>query len=169
MIRLFGVKTEQNESKETARRLLAFAAFRTWGWAELPPMERGEKGKPFFPDHPARRFNLSHTGGVALCALSDEGEVGVDVDLVRPRRETLPAYVMSESELAAFDGSWAEFYRIWTLKEAYVKYLGGAIYSPRAVPAPPPVPHRTDAGEGGQAALCGTGELPEEIEWIEIP
>ena len=132
-------------------------------------MERGEKGKPFFPDHQDRRFNLSHTGGVVLCALSDEGEVGVDAELVRPRRETLPAYVMSEAELAAFDGSWAEFYRIWTLKEAYAKYLGGAIYPPRAVPAPPPVPHRSYAGEGWQAALCGTGELPEEIEWIEIP
>ena len=48
MIRLFGIKTERNESKETASRLDSFAALRTWGCTELPHIERGEKGKPFF-------------------------------------------------------------------------------------------------------------------------
>ena len=100
MIRIFGVKTEQNQSKETARRLLAFAALETWGWEELPTIDRGKQGKPFFPDCPDRHFNLSHTDGFALCVLSDEGEVGVDIERVRGRKETLPRYVMSEEEFA---------------------------------------------------------------------
>lgn len=168
MIRLFGIKTERNESRETARRLLAFAALKVWGWAELPATQRGEKGKPFFPTHPDRHFNLSHTDGFALCALSDEGPVGVDIETVRPRKESLPAYVMSGEELAAFDGSWEDFFRIWALKEAYVKYRGGSIVNPRTVPALPPVPHRCYAGDGWRAALCADGELPEEIEWIVL-
>ena len=168
MIWLFGAKTEQNLSKETAYRLLAFAALRIWGWQELPPIERGEKGKPFFPGHPDRHFNLSHTGGLALCALSDEGAVGVDIELVKERRDALPAHIMSREELADFDGTWEDFYRVWTLKEAYAKFLGFSIIHPRAIPVPPPVSYLCCAGEGWRAALCGGGELPEKIEWVEL-
>lgn len=168
MIWLFGAKTEPNQSKETAHRLLAFAASRVWGWQELPPIEKGKRGKPCFPDHPNRHFNLSHTAGFALCALSDAGAVGVDIELVKERRYALHTYVMSREELADFDGTWEEFYRIWTLKEAYVKFLGLSIGNPRAVPVPPPMPHQCYSGEGWRAALCGGGKLPEEIEWIEL-
>lgn len=168
MIRLFGAKTEEKQSKETAYRLLAFAALKCWGWRELPKTARGERGKPFFPRYPDRHFSLSHTGGFALCALSDEGAVGADIETVRPRKEALPAYVMTEEELERWDGSWEDFFRIWTMKEAYEKYLGGTIFPPRAVPAPPPVPHRVYEGDGWCAALCGEGTLPEEIEWITL-
>lgn len=167
MIRLFGTKITQNQGKETARRLLAFAAFQAWDWAELPELARGEKGKPFFPAHPERQFNLSHTDGFALCVLSDEGEVGVDIERVTERKENLPRYVMSEEELAGWDGTWEDFFRIWTIKEAYVKYRGGSIFPPKEVPAQPPVPHCSYAGDGWRAALCGEGELPREIEWID--
>ena len=168
MIRLFGTKIKETQGKETAHRLLAFAAFQTWGWTELPPMERGERGKPFFPGHTDRHFNLSHTAGFALCVLSDEGEVGVDIERVKERKEHLPRYVMTEEELACWDGTWEDFFRVWTLKEAYAKYRGGSIIPPRAVPTHPPVPHRSYEGENWRAALCGEGELPEEIEWIEL-
>ena len=168
MIRIFGTKIEKIQGKETARRLLAFAAFHTWGWTELPLVERGEKGKPFFPGHPDRYFSLSHTDGFALCALSDEGEVGVDIERVKERRENLPRYVMSEEEFERWDGTWGDFFRVWTLKEAYAKYRGGSIFPPKAVPAHPPVPHRSYEGEGWRAALCGEGELPEEMEWIDL-
>lgn len=168
MIRLFGTKTTKDQRRETARRLLAFAVFQAWGMETLPSMERGTQGKPFFPDHPNFHFNLSHSGEWVLCALSDEGEVGVDIEQIRPRREHLPRYIMSDAEFAAFDGSWEDFFRIWTLKEAYVKYQGTSIFPPSAVPAPPPVPHISYAGEGWYAALCGDGSLPEHIEWISL-
>lgn len=165
MIWLLGTRTEHQRSKETAGRLLAFAVFRAWGWTELPPMARDGKGKPFFPDFPHRCFNLSHAGPLALCALSDLGPVGVDVEPVRPHRPDLPRYVMSDRELAAFDGSWADFARIWTLKEAYAKYLGRSVWPPRSVPVPPPVPFRCYAGPDWRAALCADGPLPQAVEW----
>ena len=169
MIRLFGTTTTKDKRRGTARRLLAFAVFQAWGFEELPTMETGAKGKPFFPDFPHNHFNFSHSGEWVLCALSDEGEVGVDIETIRPRKDSLPRYVLSEEEFAAFDGSWEDFFRLWTLKEAYVKYQGASIFPPSSVPVPPPVPHRSYSGEGWRAALCAVGTLPEEIEWVTLP
>ena len=169
-ILLYGAAfSRETEGRAAARALLDFALRDAWGWAETPPVARGEHGKPYFPDYPARHFNLSHTAGLCLCALSEAGEVGTDIERVRPRGEGLPRYVMSGEEYASFDGTWEDFYRVWTLKEAFVKFRGRSIFPPRAVPAPPPVPYRCYAGEGWRAALCGEGgELPEEIRWVEL-
>ena len=168
MTALFGTACNKETRRETARRLLARAAFLTWGWTDLPPIARTERGKPYFPDFPAHHFNLSHTDGLCLCALSDAGEVGVDAETVRPHRPDFPRYVLNDEEFAAFDGTWEDFARLWSLKEAHAKYEGGSIYPPRAVPAHPSVPHRSYAGEGWRAAWCGIAP-PEDILWVELP
>ena len=133
------------------------------GIPSLPPMERTTRGKPYFPSLPHLHFNLSHTAGFSLCALSD-APVGVDIEAVRPRREGLWRYCLTEAEYAAFtaaNGGWEEFYRIWTLKEAWSKYTGQGLGHPRKWPVPPPVPHRSYTGEGFFAAVCGQ-EAPGE-------
>lgn len=166
---LYGASFSPETDGRAARSLLSFALRDAWGWNETPPMARGDLGKPWFPDFPDRQFSLSHTAGLCLCALSGAGEVGVDIETVRPRRNSLPRYVLSGGELTAFDGTWEDFYRIWTLKEAFVKLRGGSIYPPRNVPAPPPVPYRCYAGAGWRAALCAeAGELPEGIRWVAL-
>lgn len=167
---LFGAAfPPEADCRAAARRLLALSVQEAWGWEQLPVPARGERGKPFFPNFPQYHFNLSHTAGLCLCALSEAGPVGVDIERVRPRRADLPRYVMSEEEFSVFDGSWEEFYRIWTLKEAYCKLLGRSIFPPRAAPAPPPVPYRCFSGEGWRAAVCGEETLPGRIAWVDIP
>lgn len=164
-MRLYGAGAE--DSRRAAHILLAFAVQDMWGWTQLPTLARGERGKPFFSEFPNRHFSLSHTGGLCLCALSEAGPVGADIERVRPRRAELPQYVMSEAELSVFDGSWEEFYKIWTLKEAFCKFLGTSVFPPRAVPVPPPVPCRCFSGDGWRAALCGEGALPDHILWVD--
>lgn len=169
-IYLYGASfSREMDGHTVAGTLLSHALRDAWGWYETPPLAREESGKPFFPGCPDRQFSLSHTAGLCLCALSDAGAVGVDIEQVRPRRASLPRYVMSSGELAVFDGTWEDFARIWTLKEAYVKLQGTSIFPPNTVPVPPPVPHRSYAGPGWRAALCaGDGDLPEEIRWTHI-
>lgn len=167
MTALFATACTKETRRETARRLLARAAFLAWGWTELPPIARTDRGKPYFPDRPTHRFSLSHTDGFCLCALSDVGEVGVDAETVRPRRSGLPAYVFDQAELALFDGTWEDFARLWTRKEARVKYGGGSLYPPRAVPELSAVPQRSYAGDGWRAAWCGIAP-PEDILWVEL-
>ena len=155
------------DGRELTRPLLAAAAREHWGWAALPPVERSPRGKPLFAGRRDRWFSLSHSGGLALCALSDR-PVGVDVELVRPRRPNLPAYALSGDELARFDGSWEDFYRLWTLKESWCKREDSPLFPPRNVPFPPPCPHQSYAGDGWRAAVCCAGAPPPAIRWLEL-
>ena len=154
------------DGRALAWPLLSYAVRDAWGWEHLPPVERSPRGKPLFTGLADHWFSLSHSGGLALCALSGS-PVGVDVELVRPRRPRLPAYALSEAELAAFDGSWENLDRLWTLKEAWCKREDAPLYPPRAVVTPPPCPHGRYAGDGWRAAVCCSDDPPEAIYWVD--
>jgi 4'-phosphopantetheinyl transferase len=81
------------------------------------------------------RFNLSHTQGMALIAVGEGREVGVDVERIRPMDdlEEVARSVMSAEEseqwtrIPESDRSRA-FYRLWTRKESYLKAIGLGLY-----------------------------------------
>ena len=54
-----------------------------YGLGVLPAMARGADGKPYFPGEPELHFNVSHSGGLALCG-AGEAPLGVDVEVLRP-------------------------------------------------------------------------------------
>lgn len=96
------------------------------GILELPEIAKREDGKPFFLKHPEIEFNVSHSNGCSLCALSNV-PIGVDVELIKPRSEGLPKHVFNDCELEWFcsrGSRWEDFYSLWTLKEAKVKCTG---------------------------------------------
>lgn len=164
-----------------AHVLLRQAAGLVWGIEELPDIDRAPGGKPFFHSFPQFQFNLSHSGPYALCALSD-GKIGADIEVIRPRRLSLPQKVLSQAEFAWFQdrsSRWEDFYTLWTLKEARVKHTGtGLTLPPRDITVPllnPGEHARLDgltftsyAGEGWRAALCAGGPGPL-IEAISNP
>ena len=83
------------------------------------------------------RFNLSHSGGRALCALACNVEVGADLELMRSldNLDGLAATVFSAQELAALRAlptteRLVAFYRCWTRKEAFIKALGDGLSCP---------------------------------------
>ena len=127
---LFGMQGE--DGKRLSRPLLRRAAALAWGWRALPELARSGRGKPYFRHWPERWFSLSHSGGLTLCALSDDGPVGVDVEVERPRRPGLMAYALSPAEQAACRGDWGEFYRLWTLKESWCPPVPTAAIPDRA-------------------------------------
>lgn len=162
MTAIYGIEGE--DGRKLAWPLLALAVREYWGWAALPQVERSPRGKPLFSGQDGHWFSLSHSGGIALCALSG-APVGVDVELVRPRRAGLPAYALSPEELARFDGSWEDFYRLWTLKESWCKREDAPLFPPRDVSVPPLCPHKSYAGEGWRAAVCCADTPPRDILW----
>ena len=91
------------------------------------------KGRPELA-HGGPAFNLSHSHGLGLLALSQSGRVGVDVERVRPvtdllgmaRRYFTPDEV---GDIVAADasGQLDVFYQLWTRKEAFIKAHGEGV------------------------------------------
>ena len=92
-------------------------------------LKYGPHGKPQVAGSPIR-FNISHSGDLAVIALA-RVEVGVDVELPRPRRSDAIArrfYAPGEIErlFAQTDPAARAdaFFRLWTCKEAFLKVTG---------------------------------------------
>lgn len=76
-------------------------------------------------------FNLSHTGGVAFLAVTADGRVGIDAEIVRPVEdlESIAQRFFSTSEADEIlslppESRLSAFFACWTRKEAFVKALG---------------------------------------------
>ncbi len=90
----------------------------------------GQFGKPELRDH-RLQFNLSHSGNHALVAVSTQ-ELGVDLEFIGKEKVDLDGLidmVCHPSERAALNvlgeaEKSAQFYRLWTQKEAYCKMSG---------------------------------------------
>jgi len=101
----------------------------------LPEITYAEGGKPAFAAASSLWFNLSHSGDDIALLLSDEGEVGCDIEVLRARKNW-PALAESlfcpaERALIALEApeqQLAAFWRIWTRKEAIVKQHGGSVW-----------------------------------------
>lgn len=91
------------------------------------------RGKPFLVEPGACRssFSLSHTRGMVACAVTQDADVGVDVECID--RGVDPAEIASRffapaeaAHLQTLDeeARRGRFFELWTLKEALVKALG---------------------------------------------
>lgn len=96
----------------------------------------GPNGKPALAaPNPARlEFNLTHSGALALVAISRNAEVGIDVEILRPMRDAvaIARRFFTHSEAAALEAldpseQSAAFLNLWTRKEAFVKATGHGI------------------------------------------
>jgi 4'-phosphopantetheinyl transferase len=102
--------------------------------------ERTEAGKPVLTNEAsAIAFNVSHGPRWAACAVTDESDVGVDVDCEtrRNRVDDIAAQYFHAQEQAALAAIQDEemrrraFFRYWTLKEAYIKARGETLNGAR--------------------------------------
>lgn len=93
-------------------------------------IETGEYGKPFLLKEPLF-FNLSHTRNRLVIAVSNIGDIGVDIEQVIARKslaalvkkcfseeESVYWHTLSEQQKTLM------FYRFWVRKEAFVKAVG---------------------------------------------
>jgi 4'-phosphopantetheinyl transferase len=145
----------------------------------------GAHGKPALAGDVALRFNLAHSHELALVAVAEEREVGVDLERLRPEVAVLDIarrFFSSAEHRALHAAPPAErqltFFRLWTCKEACVKATGeGVARALRATdvvlgpdtaqlrpPAEPGGPARwalhelrPDAGYAGALAVEGAG------------
>ena len=98
------------------------------------PIVKNDLGKPSLAEHSGIYYNLSHADGIAACIVSGS-ECGIDCEQVRNFRPNVMKRAFSTSERELVENSPESerdqlFFRLWTLKEAYVKALGIGISYP---------------------------------------
>ena len=82
------------------------------------------------------RFSLTHTDGLAACALARDAEVGVDVEATtRPAAREIVERCFAPAERRALlalstEQQQERFFEYWTLKEAFLKAIGRGLAYP---------------------------------------
>ena len=130
----------------------------------------GAQGKPFLMgigdgsnDASSCRFNLSHSAGVVLIAVTANRESGIDLERIRPEfaNETIAEEFFSSQEIAALRALPADvqpeaFFNCWTRKEAYLKARADGLSFPLGQFSVSLIP-------GEPAALLSVHGEPDEI------
>lgn len=123
-----------------ALRALLAAYLRTR--AEQVRFRYGDRGKPYLAaDLEAAsdrlQFNLSNSDEMALVGFVRGGEIGVDIEFLKPMPdcEQISERFFSESERQVLRGLPADrkeeaFFNCWTRKEAYLKAVGTGLAAP---------------------------------------
>lgn len=89
-----------------------------------------DDAKPALKGRPAGPFfNLSHSKGALALIVSPAREVGIDLERIRAVSDSLARGTMHEDERAAIRED-ADFFRLWTAKEAYMKLVGSGLKIP---------------------------------------
>lgn len=90
-------------------------------------IEYREKGAPFlvrFPDH---CLSLSHSGTYTVVALGTDSGLTLGIDVEKVTQKPGQAFMktaFTPEEIQAMGNTPQEIFRHWTLKEAYLKYIG---------------------------------------------
>ncbi len=91
-------------------------------------IKKNAYGKPYVDNIPYY-FNLSHSHQLAVCAISTE-EVGIDVEWVKEYKDQVLGRIGTADEIVyiqRYGDQPRDFYRLWTAKESYLKYIGTGI------------------------------------------
>lgn len=137
----------------------------------------GPAGKPRLAGHDGPRFNISHSGTLAVIAVA-RVEVGIDVECRNAPVPDVPPGVFAAieaREIQSADDPLVAFYDTWTRKEALVKAMGAGLGESIAnlvvrrsggVTIGGFHVQTLNVGEGYSAALaaeCGGSESPPNI------
>ncbi len=94
------------------------------------PMRKGIHGKP---EVSGIQFNLSHTSGLVLCAIGTK-PVGCDAEKIKTVPSKIAERFFCEREKIHLDACGdfyaEEFFRMWTIKESYIKMTGEGMHLP---------------------------------------
>lgn len=87
----------------------------------LGELTKDEKGAPC--PVAGNYWSLSHKPKYVAAVVS-KYKVGIDIEEMKPRTESLFSYVASDEEWALKEKSWDTLFRYWTAKEATLKVIG---------------------------------------------
>ncbi len=99
-------------------------AYKSFYEGETPKVLRTDKNKPYFENN-AVYFSLSHSKEYTAVAFCEE-EIGIDLQEKRALKNDIAKRYFHPDEQKALKNGF-DFYKIWTMKESFVKFTGTGI------------------------------------------
>lgn len=89
----------------------------------LGPIYYSEFGKPLSNNS---YFNISHSDNLVILAITEDVNIGIDIEHIRDVKDKTILYTLNSLELDTFDyeNKTKSFYTLWTKKEAIAKCYG---------------------------------------------
>ena len=85
-------------------------------------------GKPYFANAEDLHFSISHSGEYAMVVLSDK-EIGCDIQQIKDINLSIADRFFTAEE-RKYVKCTEDFFRIWTLKESFIKAIGKGLALP---------------------------------------
>ena len=86
------------------------------------------------PDNQDWDFNVSHSGDWIVIGVSNNGGIGVDIEEIRPINMNIAKDCFTDKEIVFLNRyekkKLENFYKLWTLKESFVKAIGQGLSCP---------------------------------------
>jgi len=114
-------------------KLLLVYGLKEYGFREedLNHLKYNEYNKPYLENE--IYFNLSHSGDIVICAISNEQEIGIDIEEMKPINIWEFDTIFTKNELEIMNNSSHPvftFYKYWTIKESVIKAIGKGLALP---------------------------------------
>lgn len=127
--RVASYKRDEDKRLCLAATLLLDKALAEYGLSEKNMRyAMNEYKKPYFENYENLHFNLSHSGNYAAAVLSDS-EVGCDIQKKENVDIRIAERFFSAGE-AEYVRNTDDFFRIWALKESFIKAVGRGLSIP---------------------------------------
>ena len=159
-------KPEKNKRLSLGAGILLDIALKNAGLGQYT-IAFGEHEKPYIPDCKDLFFNISHSGELAVLAISDR-ETGIDIQKIQHFDSALINHVFSESEqllakdICPDDNMNRVYTRMWSMKESVMKYSGlGIALEPHSI--------SLELSSSGKIRAICEGYSAEHLNLIEYP
>lgn len=115
-----------------AGRILLEKGLKKFGYIDKLEIKYSEYDKPFFANSDLK-FNISHSGEIVVCVLSNVSDTGIDIELISPINIEDFKFQMTYTEwekIINAEDRMHSFYKYWTQKEAVIKAHGNGLSIP---------------------------------------
>ncbi len=125
-------KHEEDQLRHLLGQILSrYAIYHFFGKKHTKSFKTQEKGKPYI-DNSDCHFNISHSKDKVVVVVSKK-QVGIDIEYLRKDKMRVARRFFSEEEVQQIQQAKdidMEFTKYWSLKEAYLKYIGTGLTRP---------------------------------------
>ena len=117
-----------------AELLIRYALKQEWQIEKNIAFSKNEYGKPYLAELPNVHFNISHSGDWVVCVV-DNQPIGIDVEEIKSVDFKIAERFFAKAEYEALQKISESdrlnyFFKIWTLKESYIKAVGKGLAIP---------------------------------------